>query len=200
MATFYLIRHGSNDYLGKGLAGRLPNVHLNEEGKIQAANLAKALAHSGIQQILSSPLERTLETAEPLSRALGLKIEVCEQVLEVDFGNWNGALMSDLQKVPHWQTYNSYRSGTRIPNGELVIEIQARFVRKLEELRTTHSDSTIAIFSHGDPIRAGLSYYLGIPLDFLHRFEVSPGSYSVLRLENWGPQILNINCVPQGIN
>ena len=196
MATFYLVRHGSNDYLGRGLGGRLPDVHLNAEGKAQAEALAAALKSRGIQRILSSPLDRTRETAEPLARALNLPVEISEEILEVDFGDWNGSALNDLQKDQRWADYNLYRSGTRIPNGELVIEIQARMVRKLESLRAARCDGSIAIFSHGDPIRSALCYYLGIPLDFLHRFEIEPGSYSVLQLENWGPQVLAVNRLP----
>jgi probable phosphoglycerate mutase len=196
MALFYLIRHGSNDYLGKGLAGRLPDVHLNAQGKAEADHLAAALTEAGITRILSSPLERTRETAEPLSRRLKLPVETCEEVMEVDFGEWNGAELNALQGNAHWARYNVYRSGTRIPNGELVIEIQSRFVRKLELLRKADPAGVIAIFSHGDPIRSALCYYLGIPLDFLHRFEISPASYSVLKLEDWGPEVLNINRLP----
>jgi probable phosphoglycerate mutase len=196
MALFYLIRHGSNDYLGRGLAGRLPDVHLNPQGKAEADRLADALAESGIRRILSSPLERTRETAEPLGRRLQIPVEISEEVMEVDFGEWNGAELNALQGNTHWARYNAYRSGTRIPDGELVIEIQSRFVRKLEELKKSDPAGVIAIFSHGDPIRSALCYYLGIPLDFLHRFEISPGSYSVLKLEDWGPEVLNINRLP----
>ena len=196
MATFFLIRHGNNDYLGKALAGRLPNVHLNEKGRVEAARLSETLAGKSIARIISSPLDRARETANPLARKLGLKIEISEAVNEVDFGDWNGATMTELESNPVWARYNSQRSTTRIPNGELIIVIQKRFIVKLEELRLSDPGSTIAIFSHGDPIRSALCYYLGIPLDFLQRFEVSPGSYSVLRLEDWGPQVLNINCVP----
>lgn len=196
MATFYLIRHGSNDHLGKSLAGRLPNVHLNEKGRIESENLARALAAVPITRLISSPLDRARETAEPLSRKLGLPIELSTEILEVDFGDWNGATLKQLDSDPLWHLYNSCRSATRIPNGELIVEIQSRFVCKLESLRLENRDSTMAIFSHGDPIRAALCYYLGIPLDFLQRLEVSPGSYSILRLEPWGPQILGINTIP----
>ena len=158
MATFYLVRHGSNDYLGRGLAGRLPDIHLNAEGKAQGEALAAALESRGIQRILSSPLDRTRETAEPLARALNLPVEISEEILEVDFGDWNGSALNDLQKDQRWADYNLYRSGTRIPNGELVIEIQARMVRKLESLRAARCDASIAIFSHGDPIRSALCY------------------------------------------
>lgn len=196
MPTFFLIRHGNNDYLGKALAGRLPNVHLNEKGRAEAVRLADVLADKSITRIISSPLDRARETADPLAQKLRLKLEISEAVNEVDFGDWNGAAMKELESDPLWSRYNSQRSTTRIPNGELIVEIQQRFVAELEKLRLSDPGSTIAIFSHGDPIRSALCYYLGLPLDFLQRFEVSPGSYSILRLEEWGPQVLNINCVP----
>jgi broad specificity phosphatase PhoE len=197
MALFYLVRHGSNDYLAKGLAGRLPGVHLNEQGRAEANRLAHSLASASIRKIISSPLERARETAEPLASKLGLPIEFSDDVLEVDFGRWNGALLQDLQSDPLWARYNSYRSGTCIPEGELILQIQNRFVTKLEQLRASNPEGITAIFSHGDPIRSALCYYLGIPLDFLQRFEVSPGSFSVLLLEPWGPKVLSINSIPQ---
>ena len=59
MPLLLLIRHGENDYSRKGrLAGRLPGIHLNERGKQQAQELAKALAEAPIKAIYSSPLER----------------------------------------------------------------------------------------------------------------------------------------------
>ncbi len=197
MATFYLIRHGSNDHLGKGLAGRLPNVHLNSRGRDEAERLAEVLEERSIRRIISSPLERAYETAEPVAQRLGLKIEICEEFNEVDFGDWNGKTLKELEADPLWASYNTRRSTTRIPDGELIVEVQERFVRKLEELRVKNAGATIAIFSHGDPIRAALCYYLGIPLDFLLRFEIVPGSYSTLRLEEWGPLVLNVNSLPQ---
>lgn len=195
MATFYLVRHGSNDYLGKALAGRLPNVHLNEQGRREAERVADALVDKGIERIISSPLERAQETADPLARRLKMQIEIRPEILEVDFGQWNGATMKELESSREWALFNSYRSGTRIPGGELMLEIQTRMVRTLEELRHT-GVKTFSLFTHGDPIRSVVAYYLGMPLDLFNRIEISPGSYSILRLEDWGPQFLGINLQP----
>ena len=75
MPTVLLIRHGENDFVKKGrLAGRKPGVHLNERGRAQAENLAKALAKTPIKAVYSSPLERTVETAEPIAKAQKLKV------------------------------------------------------------------------------------------------------------------------------
>jgi probable phosphoglycerate mutase len=196
MATFYLIRHGTNDWLGRGLAGRLPEVHLNEQGRAEAEALARALERKGIQRILSSPLERARETAEPLARLLGLPTEISEALLEVDFGDWNGAFLADLQTSRDWGFFNTFRSGAQIPNVETMVRIQARMVGAIAQWRRDQPDGCFALFSHGDPIRSVLSYYLGMPLDFLTRIEVSPGSISELRLEEWGAEILRVNTLP----
>jgi len=75
MPTFLLIRHGENEYVAKGrLAGRLPGVHLNENGKKQAEAVAKAFKNAPIKAIYASPMERCMQTAEPLAAALGLGI------------------------------------------------------------------------------------------------------------------------------
>lgn len=197
MSDFYLIRHGSNDYLAKAmLAGRRPNVHLNEQGRTEAEQAGVVLAELGIQRIISSPLERALETAEPLSTKTGIPIEVAPELLEIDFGDWTGKTIPDLDRDPAWKDFNLYRSGKRIPRGETMLETQTRMIAFLEKLRSENQRQTVALFSHGDPIKAVFAYYLGIPLDLFTRLEISPGSYSILRLEDWGPQILAINRLP----
>lgn len=195
MAYFYFVRHGFNDYLGKGLAGRLPGVHLNEQGWQEAEKVALALADKGIERIISSPLERARETAAPLAERLGLEIEISEGILEIGFGEWTGKSMAELDKSDHWKLFNAYRSGTRIPGGENMIEVQTRVVATLDKLRM-EPVKCFALFSHGDPIRLALAYYLGVPLDLFTRIEISPGSYSLLRLEDWGAQILCMNVQP----
>ena len=75
MALFYLVRHGNNDFLGKILAGRLPRVSLNDDGRSEATWIANILSRCKIQRIISSPLERCLETAAPLAQRLSLPVE-----------------------------------------------------------------------------------------------------------------------------
>lgn len=197
MALMYLVRHGSNDYLGKALAGRLPHVHLNDQGRAEAECLAGELSPKGIQRIISSPLDRCRETAQPLARRLDLEVEISAEVHEVDFGDWTGKTMKELDGLEMWQKFTTHRSGARIPNGETMLQVQCRIVAFLDELWRIPGVGGIAIFSHGDPIRAALAYYLGMPLDFLTRLEVSPGSYSVLDLGESQPQLVKLNQLPQ---
>lgn len=194
MATFLLIRHADNDFVGGGkIAGRMPDVHLNAKGREQAERLAERLARAGIGIIVSSPLERALETAAPLAKRLGLKVQISEALNEIDAGEWTGREFDHLRGNPHWRAYNSFRSGTRIPGGELAVEVQWRMVREIERLNQLHAESVIAVFSHGDPIKSALAYYAGIPIDLYRRIEISTASVTTIVLNEWGPKIMGVN-------
>jgi broad specificity phosphatase PhoE len=195
MAFFYLVRHGQNDFLGKALAARLPDINLNAQGRAEAQAIASALLGKKVERILSSPLERARETAEPLARRLGMSIEISEQINELGFGDWAGKSMQELELLPEWKLFNTFRSGTRPPGGETMIELQTRMVSAIETCAKS-SAKTFAFFSHADPIRTALLYYLGMPLDMFSRIEISPGTYSLLRVENWGAQVLAMNVTP----
>lgn len=192
-ATIHLVRHGTNDVLAHSIAGRSAGVGLNEEGRRQAEAAAAFLARQGISRIISSPLERAGQTAALLAALTGLAVEVRQAFIEVDFGDWTGKGLEDLDQLQLWKQWNTYRSGNRIPNGESMAEVQGRIVEGLERLRRESPDSTIAVFSHADPIRAALLYYLGMPLDFVLRLKIEPGSVSTMVLGDWGPQVLRVN-------
>ena len=196
MTKFLLIRHGTNDLVGKAIAGRQEGVHLNDRGRAEANALLDALSSEGITQIVSSPLDRCRETAAPIAKKLNLQVQIDPSFVELGFGDFTGKTLDNLRSMEEWKTWNTFRSGNRIPNGELSIEMQARVVTGLDRLRRLYPGQTIAIFSHGDPIRSAFCYYLNIPLDFITRFEVSPGSISALTIADWGPHVLFINACP----
>lgn len=193
MSVFLLIRHGYNDVLGRRITGRLPGVDLNARGRAQAEALAERLADYGIDHVFSSPLERARQTAEPLAHRIGIPMQISEAINEIAFGTWEGKTLEELAAYPGWQNFNRVRSTTRPPGGELMSEVQARMVGEIEDLRHRYPKAVIALVSHGDPIKAALAHYAGLPLDFLPRLEVSPASVSVLSAEDWGPSVLGIN-------
>jgi probable phosphoglycerate mutase len=193
MMKVLLIRHATNDTVGKRIAARTPGVHLNDEGKQQAAALAERLKHLPIVALYSSPLERAIETAEPLASALSLPVNIHQGLLEIDFGEWTNKTIEELRSISLFKQFNSFRSATRIPGGELMIEGQLRIMRCIEELHQQHQNETIALFSHADMIKAAIAHYAGIHLDLFHRFEISPASVSIIQLYNESAQLLLVN-------
>ena len=197
MATFLLIRHGENDWIRRGIiAGRTPGVHLNDAGREQAQRLAEFLSRGSIHQLFSSPVDRARETAESVAAKLGLLLNISEAIQEVNFGDWTGKPVAELDKLEGWKQWNTIRSIGQIPNGESMRDVQTRFVTEVERLRREFPDKTIALFSHGDPIRAAICYYLGMPLDMLLRLEVSYTSITEFHISDWSIRFETINYCP----
>ncbi|HEY9508445.1 MAG TPA: histidine phosphatase family protein [Verrucomicrobiae bacterium] len=193
MTTFYLIRHGSNDFAGKTLVGRTPGIHLNDAGRAEVDRLADELAREPIQHLFSSPMERCRETAAPIAKRLNLEMQILDGLVEVEFGDWTGQEIAEMNSDELWQKWNTFRSGGRIPNGESIWEVQTRMIAVIEKLRRDFPNQTLALFSHGDPLRAAITYYLGMPIDFIHRLELSPASVSVLMIDDWTAKVQALN-------
>ena len=193
MTTFYLVRHGDNDVLPHAIAGRSPGVHLNAAGHAQARHLAERLAKFPIQQVFSSPMERACESAVPLTEKLGLPLRISQPLNEVDFGDWTLKTFAELDHLEMWKQWNSFRSANRIPNGEGMLQVQERVVTEIQRLCRAHPDDSIALFSHADPLRAAILYYVGMPVDFIRRLQLGTASVSMLSIDTWGAKLTGLN-------
>ena len=189
-----LVRHGQTPTTGATLPGRAKGLHLADAGVAQAQAAAERIAGlKNVAAVYASPLERTRETAKPIAAARGLKVQIHRGLLECEFGDWTGAKLSDLRKLPEWRTVQSYPSGFRFPNGESFAEMQTRMVGAIDELVARHPGQTIVAVSHADPIKAALAQALGTHLDLFQRIVVSPCSISAVLYSSGGPAVLASN-------
>jgi broad specificity phosphatase PhoE len=140
-------------------------------------------------------LERACETAGPLAKRFNLEPQISEAFNEVEMGEWTSKTLAELDGLPKWRSWNAFRSSTRAPGGESILEVQAKVVRKVYELRERYR--CLAIFSYGDVIRAALVHFLGLHLDLLSRIEIDPGSVSFVQLYDTGVVVraLNVNAI-----
>lgn len=124
MTHILLIRHAVNDFVKTGkLAGRTPGVHLNDDGKEQAERLGLRLADTKLHQIISSPLDRTRETAAAVQQHHPhLDIQINEEIGEVDYGDWQGAKIASLRHRKMWSVIQEYPTRAYFPNGEALGE------------------------------------------------------------------------------
>lgn len=199
MPVVLLIRHGENEYVAKGrLAGRKSGVHLNEKGHAQAQALADNLKHLPIKAVYSSPLDRTMETAEPLAQAKKLEVIPREGLLEVDFGKWQNRTLKELARRKLWKTVQSAPSQMRFPEGESFAEAQQRIANELIALSRQHgSKDLFACFGHSDMIKLAVSYFIGQPLDLFQRLMVQPASITTLSImPDKGAFLINLNHIP----
>src|SRR5258708_24289493 len=184
MTEFMLIRHATNDYVKTHrLAGWTPGVHLNDFGRAKAEAIGKRLAQAHLDAIYTSPLERTVETAQAiLEHHPRLHLEILDDLGEVRYGDWTGG---EIQKLVHrkmWEVIQHFPSRARFPNGEAMRQVQMRAVNALESLIEKHPRSTVAIVSHSDVIKMIVAHFLALHLDLFQRIEISPASLTILAM------------------
>src|SRR5262245_15997884 len=194
VTTLLLVRHGNTSTTGKLLPGRAPGLHLAESGVRQAERAGERIAElKRVDAIYTSPLERARETAAPIAKATGVKPKVERGLLECDFGDWTGAELPALMKLPEWRTVQRAPSTFRFPNGKSCTERQVRIVSTLDRLRPAHHGGTIVCVSHADPIKAAVAHALGTHLDLFQRIVISTCSISAIGYAGDGPMALTVN-------
>jgi broad specificity phosphatase PhoE len=199
MPLLLLIRHGENDFVKTGkLPGRLPGIHLNEKGQKQAEALGEALRDVPIKAIYSSPLERALETAEPIAKARNLPILQEPDLRDSDVGRWQGKSLKVLRLTNAWKIVQNAPSRFQFPEGESFIELQTRIANTLENIIRKHNKPRhiVAAVFHSDPIKLAVSHFLGLPLDHFQRLGCDTGSVTVLYVNEMGAHLLKLNQRP----
>jgi len=198
MPLIFLVRHAENDYTRNNrLAGRLPAVHLNQRGREQAHLLAKYLEKAPLKAIYSSPLERAVETAEPLAQIHQLEVKLHSGLIELDYGDWQGESLKGLHRLRLWRTVQNTPSLMRFPQGETILEAQFRITQTIHEIASQFGENDwVVCVSHADPIKLAMAHFLGMPLDMYQRLNVGLASMSVLHLTQQSVRVLAVNFLP----
>jgi len=198
MSTLLLVRHGLTAMTGPVLAGRTPGVHLDERGVEQAQALAARLAPVPLHTIVTSPLERCVETATAIRAAQRSEPawQVDERLVECGYGEWTGRAIKDLVKHPLWKVVQAQPSAVRFPGGEALSEMAARAVAAVRAWDAgLPADAVWVACTHGDVIKAILADALGLHLDHYQRIVPDPCSVSVVRYTDARPYVLRMNDV-----
>jgi len=145
--------------------------------------------------VYASPLERAMETAAPIARALHLRVRTAPGLLECDFGDWTGARLSALRRRREWRAVQVAPSTFRFPRGESFAEMQTRAWDAVLGLGAQHRGETIVAVSHADPIKAVVAAALGVPLDLFQRAVVGTCSVSVVVVGAGSPLVLCVNAL-----
>lgn len=194
MTTLLLARHGLTVLTGSVLAGRMPGVHLNEEGRAQAAALAARIAGVRLDAIVSSPLERCQETVAGVAAARGLAVETDDRFGECGYGEWTGRALAELAGEPLWRVVQAHPSAVTFPGGEAVAEMQARAVRAVREWNGRLGEKAVyLVCSHGDVIKAIVADALGLHLDGFQRISADPAALTMIHYTPIRPFVCKLN-------
>jgi probable phosphoglycerate mutase len=205
------VRHGTTPTTGQVLPGRAPGLHLADKGRAEAVAVADRLgaltnasppgATDGragpkpliVTAVYASPMERARETAAPIAKRLGLKVAIVRGLIEMDFGEWTGAELKALRKLPEWNAVQRYPSGFQFPGGESFSAMRGRMADTVASLCRRHPGEAIVAVAHADPIKVAVSDALGGHLDLFQRIVISTCSVTAVSYTPSGPMVLAVN-------
>jgi broad specificity phosphatase PhoE len=184
-STIYLIRHGETEWAKNGRHTGRSDISLTDAGREQAGFLLPIFDDVKFDRILSSPLQRALETAK--LAGLSPMVELDEELLEWDYGDYEGLTTKQIrERVSDWSIWTHL-----CPNGETIEQISQRADRVVARLRSTAGN--VAIFSHGHFLRILVSRWIGLSADHGSRFLLGTSTLSILGYENETPVIKTWN-------
>lgn len=198
-----LVRHGRTEANADGvLAGRTPGVGLDDVGRAQADTVASRLSGLPLADLVTSPLERTTQTASAIAKEQQQPISARRDraLIECGYGSWTGHPIKQLAKEPLWKRVQTQPSAVVFPDGEAMIDMQRRAVAAVRRIdgevaSRAGVDACWVAVSHGDVIKSIVADALGMHLDLFQRIVVSPGSVCVVQYGEQRPTVLHVNDV-----
>jgi ribonuclease H / adenosylcobalamin/alpha-ribazole phosphatase len=178
MTICLLIRHASFDFGHDHLAGRSEHA-LSASGRKQVQHLQSQLSRKA-DLLQSSPRRRCIETLARYSATHSLPISICEDLDEIDYGDWSGRSFADLEHDPLWRRWNAHREDVRPPSGETVAEAQQRILGHLDRVAEANPEATIAMATHAELIRAAILGCRALPLGAWAEVDVPHASITAI--------------------
>ena len=185
----YLVRHGQTEANARGLLLGRADPPLSELGRRQAAALRDLLPASA--RIVASPLTRTRQTAEALG---GAAVELDDRWLELDYGEYDEVPLADVPADVwrQWRTDMDFAP----PGGESLAALGTRVRAACDELAAEAAKHDVVVVSHVSPIKAALTWALGVGDAAQWRMFVAVASVATVTTDGWAPSLRSFNQVP----
>lgn len=193
MTKLLLIRHGySSGNKERRFSGQI-DLPLSDEGLHQADLVCDYIQKNyQVDAIYASDLQRAVDTVKPLAAALELPIRIHRELREINEGNWQGMLITEVQeKYP--EDYAFYKANLglhQFEDGECYASMLARLLPMIEKIVADNKDKTVVIGTHGAVVRGLLSVWQGVPLERLLEIPRVPnGTITEVEIDGDGVRI-----------
>ena len=181
----YLVRHGetvltpTRKFSGVGAL----DPELTADGLAQAERVAVEVAKLKPDVLISSPLQRTRQTAEAIAAATGLEIVYDKDWYELSFGTWDGKSIEEVKaETPDdyqaWLNSSSYRPG----GGESYDEARIRVEAAMEKIVAEYPGKKVVIVTHNGVIKSAANIAIGGPNDGVFHMDATPCSISSISI------------------
>ncbi len=180
-----LARHGETEWSRDLKHTGRTDIPLTDRGRAEAEHLGRALAGRSFARVLSSPLQRAVETCR--LAGLGDQVELTDDLLEWDYGEYEGITTAEIRRErPDWYLW---RDGC--PGGETAADVGRRVDRVIAELRGLEGDAVL--FAHGHVLRVLTARWLRLGPECGALFKLDTGTLSTLGFERETPVITRWN-------
>ena len=177
-----LVRHGETEYTARQLYSGRGDIPLSDRGLAQARAVAARIAAVGVTAVVSSPLARCVGTAAEIAAAAGgLPVHEDSDLVECDFGKWEGLTFGDVRE--RWpDEMRAWLASPSVapPGGESFDEVAIRSARAVERIRSAYPGGRVVVVSHVSPIKLILRTVLDAGPAFLHRCYLNPAGVSTV--------------------
>jgi probable phosphoglycerate mutase len=186
----FFLRHGQTEFSrDNAFCGADLNPELTADGNAMAKAFAHGYKSTEWRAIFVSPLKRTIATAKPLCDALGAKMELREDLVEIRYGKWEGKSIAEVSRDYHdeYVRFSADASWNAPNGGESAVAVATRALRVIEEIKERFHDGNVLIVSHKATIRVILCSLLGIDVGrFRYRLATPVGSVSMVEFTHEG--------------
>jgi alpha-ribazole phosphatase len=185
MTELILVRHGETEWnVAEVFRGQI-DLDLNETGIRQAELLAGYLKTSAVEAIYSSPLKRALKTAEIIARPHKLKVKVEPDLIDFNFGRWQGLSHQEV-KEQYGELYTNWLNHpeqVRIPGGETLEDVRTRIIRFRNKVIENHRGTIVSV-GHRVVNKVLICALLGLDNSHFWKIRQDTGGISIFACQN----------------
>ena len=185
MTTIILARHGETEWNAEEIFRGRVDVDLNETGIREAELLAEHLSYMTIAAVYSSPLKRALQTAEMIARHHDVKVEVSPQLIDLDYGEWQG-LSHETVRDRYGQLYHEWLNNpqlVKMPAGESLDDVRRRAISLVEDI-TAKAEDTVVLVSHRVVHKVLICALLALDISHFWNIRIDTAGISVFAYED----------------
>jgi broad specificity phosphatase PhoE len=186
MSRVYLVRHGQTAWnVGEIFRGRA-DIPLDETGKQEAHLAGEALKDDTLHAVYSSPLSRSMETAENIAKFHNITVTPLDAIIDISYGEWEGLENEKVQReFPELHSlWLSEPHKVRFPGGESLDEVRSRTMAAVDELIAEHKNENFVLVAHRVPNKVICCALLGLDNSHFWRIQQDTASTNLFTHKN----------------
>lgn len=194
--TFFLVRHGETDWNKEEVFRGKKDIPLNERGRDQAKRTAKYLENFKVDGIYSSPLLRAKETASIISEMNGVPVYIMEELIDMDFGVWEGLSLNQVQTAypEEFNLWRRYPQRWEIQGAETLKDVRRRVSKGIKWLKKeVNEKKNVVLVTHRVICKMVAMILLGISNSGFWRLKFDPASVSIFEYDGLNFVAIKIN-------